>query len=381
MQDFKPFNYGNVLAMGENIKGARLQNTMRRQQLDPNSPQNQLMQEQLNGARQGNVLAQQQGQRQQTQFDQQQKVEKLKMLNMAAAESLQNPQALSKWIPELQNIGELPQILQQIYDGTSAALGIKQKNIESYGDFEQIPGASEGTLGQKDLSSGKYINIQTKKSPLVNIDQTQEKEESKEWGKSLVANFDDVAKRAQGAEDSLANLQIASSIDVSTGAFEPSKAWASSIAQGLGFNPEIIGLDKADNAQAYQGIVQNLVLTKMQAQKGPQTENDAKRIELTIAQLGNTPEAKRFLLDSSIALEERKIEERDFYLDYKSKNKSLDGARSAWNKYKAKTPLLGDNPKTGRPVFYNQFKRGMLEANPGVTVDQINTMWRSKYGR
>ncbi len=54
---FNPFSLGNVLSQGENIGGARLRNQLARQQLDPNSRKNQLVDLQLEAARIANEKA------------------------------------------------------------------------------------------------------------------------------------------------------------------------------------------------------------------------------------------------------------------------------------------------------------------------------------
>lgn len=127
--------------------------------------------------------------------------------------------------------------------------------------------------------------------------------------------------------------------------------------------------------------MQNIVLNKMQAQKGPQTENDAKRIEKTVATIANTPQAFEFLLDAAIATEERAIEQKRFYEDWKDNTGSLKGASRAWEDHKKRTPLIGKNPSSNKPVFFNQFRELMRQSNPEITDEDILTIWRSKYGR
>jgi len=217
------------------------------------------------------------------------------------------------------------------------------------------------------------------KTPLVSVNTAEQSAEDKEFGKFLVQGFSKINERATSAQDNLQQLQIAKNIDVNTGAMEPLKAWGAAVSQGMGINPESIGLDKADNAQAFNAIMGNVLATKLAAQKGPQTDKDADRMKETLAQLGNTPEAKEFLLNSAIALEERSIEQRDFYMDWKSNKTTLKGADKAWRSYINRTPIMGKNPNTGRPVFFNEFKQAVMNANENVSDDQILKMWRTKY--
>jgi len=105
MAQFAPFDYGNVLAREQDIRGARNRNALAQQQLDPQSVGNQLQREQLTGARQGNVLAQQAGDRAQTTFNQGQQEQNTQLLYQYLTEISQNPNAAGKLIPELQQMG------------------------------------------------------------------------------------------------------------------------------------------------------------------------------------------------------------------------------------------------------------------------------------
>jgi len=107
MPQFRPFSYADVVSTGEAVKGARSRNALAQQQLDPMSTRNQLQREQLTGARQGNVLAQQRGQREQTTFDQQQQESNTKLLYQALTEISQNPAAADFHVPKLQEMGIL----------------------------------------------------------------------------------------------------------------------------------------------------------------------------------------------------------------------------------------------------------------------------------
>lgn len=100
MADFRPFDYGNVLAQTENIKGARIGNALAQRQLDPNSVPNQLQQEQLTGLRQGNAMAK-------TEFDQKQQQQNTQILYQALTEIAKNPAAADYHIPRLKQAGVL----------------------------------------------------------------------------------------------------------------------------------------------------------------------------------------------------------------------------------------------------------------------------------
>jgi len=89
------------------------------------------------------------------------------------------------------------------------------------------------------------------------------------------------------------------------------------------------------------------VLQKQLEQKGPQTEPDAQRITATGAQLGNTKEANKFLLNVAKAQLERDLKQREFYAAWREKNKTLEGAEDAWYAGPGSKSLF-DNPALKR---------------------------------
>ena len=224
------------------------------------------------------------------------------------------------------------------------------------------------------------------RQPLVSMGE-QQTEESKKYGALLVSNYDEIRQRAQTAETALMQYEIARNIDLQESG--PLTAWKASVgalAQAVGMDPETIGIDQmtVDNVYSYQGVMQNMVLSKMQAQKGPQTENDAKRIEATLATIGNPEETRKFLLDAGMEIERMAIKERDFYQNWRETHGTFDKADKAWADYRKKTPFVAKNPKTGRPVFFSQFVDAALAKNlaEGKDVDRndIVELWQQKYG-
>jgi hypothetical protein len=65
-------------------------------------------------------------------------------------------------------------------------------------------------------------------------------------------------------------------------------------------------------------------------QKGPQTESDAQRITATGAQLGNTKDANKFVLNVAKAQLQRDLKQREFYAAWRAKNDTFEGAEDAW---------------------------------------------------
>lgn len=107
---------------------------------------------------------------------------------------------------------------------------------------------------------------------------------------------------------------------------EAQKAGASLLA-ALGV-PE--AKDYATNAQAFSAAMSQAVLQKQLEQKGTQTKADADRIEQTGAQLTNTADANRFIINVARAQLKRDIAQRNFYDKWWKENKTYDGAEDAW---------------------------------------------------
>jgi hypothetical protein len=86
----------------------------------------------------------------------------------------------------------------------------------------------------------------------------------------------------------------------------------------------------ATDAQTFLAATQQAVLQRQLEQKGPQTEADAQRITQTGAQLGNTVNANRFIIDVAKAQLRRDIAQREFYDNWWTNKKTYEGAESAW---------------------------------------------------
>ena len=98
------------------------------------------------------------------------------------------------------------------------------------------------------------------------------------------------------ASDLDANIQALRSVDIKTGWGTEAKASAASVLAGLGISKGNADL-YAGNAQRFQSIAMDKLMTTLQAQKGMQTEGDADRAKQTFVSLKNTPEANAFVMD------------------------------------------------------------------------------------
>ena len=294
----------------------------------------------------------------------------------------------AQWLPQAYSPETMKKVQAASYayrDKIADQIELRSQDVRARGhDLTAEAARKRQALGWAQLAQRKaehdWDQIKPR-TPLVQIG-GEEKEEDKQFGKLHVERYGTILEDADVAEQALMQIEMARNVEnIQGGPLAPFKAAAIAVARDLGVPVESLGLENVANAAAYTGIIQNLVLSKMQAQKGPQTENDAKRIERTVATLGTPEEARVFLLDVAEALELRKVDKAEFFTAWKADKGYLKGAQKAWRTYLSKTPLVAKNKKTGIPILFPVFKRHFKHANPGVTDQEINQFWQEKYGR
>jgi hypothetical protein len=119
---------------------------------------------------------------------------------------------------------------------------------------------------------------------------------------------------------------------------EAMKAKTAILTTNLTAMPEVCGdsalycssFDIDDMVEKMQQLSVDDNLVKQLEQKGPQTESDAKRIDMVGAQLGKTTDANKFLLTIAKEQLKRDMEQRNFYDKWWKANKTYDGAEDAW---------------------------------------------------
>ena len=162
MAQFAPFNYGNVLAQGEAIKGARLQNQVAQQQMDPNSPQNVLAQQQARGSKLNNEI---------------------KALDFIAKSApTVTPETYAPWVSKLVSMGiasrgEMPsqydpEVMKRLYSGASEklkgfTLGPGQQRFDEAGKLiaenAAIPGDRQGPAAVQEYGFYQKLSPKEKK--------------------------------------------------------------------------------------------------------------------------------------------------------------------------------------------------------------------------
>lgn len=157
-----------------------------------------------------------------------------------------------------------------------------------------------------------------------------EKSEQQEKGKLNVKVYGDIAGTADRARKILPALETSEAIlnsGFKTGFGTDVQTQAARVLSSLGV-PEA---DKyATNSQLFLAQGRQALLQRQLEQKGAQSEGDAQRINQTFIQLGNTPEANKFLVATAKAQAKQDIERQKFYSDWWSKSKTYEGAEEAW---------------------------------------------------
>lgn len=206
------------------------------------------------------------------------------------------------------------------------------------------------------------------------------KKEQEKLAEARVGRFDAMQQDALAAMDMNERLNQLSQIDVKTGFGEGFKADTAAALKSLGVEgAESLLNTNIANAQSFNAVTGDLLIRQMATQKGPQTDRDAQNIRETLPKIGNEAEANKFILSSFKAINQRKIEQAEFYDDYLSENQTLDGADKAWREYKSSTPLVSATVKdasSGLPMFFYDFRQKAMAANPGATDEQIAEAWR-----
>jgi hypothetical protein len=189
-----------------------------------------------------------------------------------------------------------------------------------------MPGSPGYVAAMKQLEN----TASTHQPSLVDMTQKLETKESQAKGEYNINDYFKPAQEAAAvARKSNQQLTALEGIDFASGWGAEIKAKAAAILEGIGY-PSEAAKEYAVDAQTFTAIVKEQVLQKQLAQKGPQTESDAKRMESAFAQMWNTPEANRFIIAVSKAQNNQDIAKAAFLNRYWSDNRTLEGAEDAW---------------------------------------------------
>jgi hypothetical protein len=193
--------------------------------------------------------------------------------------------------------------------------------VKTLGTFADVP-LPPAVQSQK-------MQVAEKGAPKVSYG-PQEKAEKTKYGELLIDDFKNIKTQAAVAARSLpaieSNLAILDK-GFDTGFGTETVAAGAKVLGALGVQN---AKDFATDAQTFLASANAAVLQRQLEQKGPQTESDAQRITATGAQLGNTKDANKFVLNVAKAQLQRDLKQREFYAAWRAKNDTFEGAEDAW---------------------------------------------------
>jgi|LakMenEpi12Oct12_1017442.scaffolds.fasta_scaffold00620_2 hypothetical protein len=201
-------------------------------------------------------------------------------------------------------------------------------------------------------------------APNTSLNLATEKAEKVARAQQLVKDYDQVSQTARNARRSLTSIEGAQRVldrGFTTGFGTETIGVAASVLASLG----VPSAEKyATNSQAFLSAARNVLLDRQLDQKGPQTENDAKRIEESFVRLGNTTAANKFILAVAKAQAEMASAQQKAYSAYYRKNGTYDGAEEEW--------LAGEGSKS---IFEHpsmkQFSDAAAEPTGRPSLEQI----------
>ena len=374
---FGTFDLGQIIGTAEAIKSARRQSAL-------DALREQYLGEQIQAAQQSR-------EQQATQFSQDQQIANTRLLNAAAAEVSQNPAAISRWLPQLQQAGigfegditqmppeQLRQAAREVFESTSHALRAFSGQPEPV-QLETIEGP-DGSILQRNPLTGELRSVLGREPrPLVSINNQAETSAERAFGEAEGKAFANVLDTGQAAQDKAQSLRALLANPAVTGPTQDFRASANALFADLGIPISPDKINQISNLAQYKGALNQLVLTEQLKQKGPQTESDAKRIQESFGKVTNIQEANQLILNYQLALAERETLLAQMAEEYRQRTGKIEGWRQHLRDYVRKTPLAGYNPKSGRLVFWNEFVDQVREQNPDLSDEQIMEIWRTKY--
>jgi hypothetical protein len=172
------------------------------------------------------------------------------------------------------------------------------------------------------------------------------KAEQSESGTLAARRFDELTEKAEVAFADNQAIEGLRRIPIDTGPGTNAKVALAEVASAVGFK----NFDKfIGNAQQFRSITMQNLLKALAEQKGPQTEGDAERALKTLAGLGNTPEANRFILDVAQAKNNRTMQKANFIEKYRDLTGNLRGAEKAWRTAPENKSIFEDQDVFGNP--------------------------------
>jgi hypothetical protein len=182
---------------------------------------------------------------------------------------------------------------------------------------------TQGVAGQSNQSNQTVV---TKINPVLTQSQTGLNQEF------IKTDLPAITARGEIAQNGLNTLSVLKNLDFKTGWGTETKAEAAKVLGALG----VKDAEKyASNAQIFQSEASKQLFETLASQKGPQTENDAKRAKSIYQSLSNTPDANQFIMDLAEAKYLQDKRQADYYNKAASipeMQNNLREIHNRWNK-------------------------------------------------
>ena len=210
--------------------------------------------------------------------------------------------------------------------------------------------------------------------------------EMKELSKAQVLRYTKGQEKGDVARDMIFSLdKLYAMDDLNTGALAPLQQSLGQMANALGMNDDLIKTylnTNVSQGQTFIAETASMILKIMATQKGPQTNEDRIQIAKTIADLGNTPEANRFINNSARAIARRDINRAEFEQEHYDRTGSVKGSTQAWRKSIGGVPMISKHQRdsVGLPLFYHDFFDAVknVPENENVSNKDILKEWKKQ---
>ncbi|CAM0102203.1 hypothetical protein PODOV084v1_p0047 [Vibrio phage 340E47.2] len=276
---------------------------------------------------------------------------------------------------------------QALDDGFEGSFLDYQKALKGSGGSSQTSAQKEYDQAVAEGYEGSFVDFKKefKGGTTINLPSNKgDTEEQKQLAKNRANKYQTIQESAVSAESELFAIsrlkQVDADIDTGFG-LEFRADLARTINAFGGDGNKLLSVDPA-KVQEFNSVAMRQVLDVMASQKGPQTDQDAIRIEKTVARAANEEEANKLILGSMEALARRKIEQEQFYTNYLDANDTIKGADKQWNEFKRKTPMFSEkvqNPQTKRPMYFYEFEE-LMRSRGHNNRDEIIESWQKLSG-
>lgn len=190
-----------------------------------------------------------------------------------------------------------------------AGTPIRQRGSQNQAPAGGVPVAAGQQPGTRPVLQSEA----EKKAQVGQVELTQgaQGEVNKNW---ITKSHNPVLEAGRSAQDVLTNLDALSTVNLSTGWGTEAASKAANVLAGLGVASKQ-ATELASNAQKFQSIVLDRMAADLRKNSGPQTEGDAQRSLDTFAQLRNTPDANKFIIDLARAKANLDVKRAQYYSD------------------------------------------------------------------